>query len=154
MIELRQIAKLFLRLTVAASMLSSVADRFGIWAKELCMWGDMDKFVAYTQSLIPYIPANVVLVLAWTATVLEVLLPLCLLVGLKLKWTASLSGLMILVFAIAMATSMGIKAPLNYSAFTASAAAFGILACGKGIWEVDNLMGNRRHNDRRIQMIR
>ena len=154
MIELRQIAKLFLRLTVAASMLSSVADRFGIWAKELCMWGDMDKFVAYTQSLIPYITANAVPVLAWTATVLEVLLPLCLLVGLKLKWTASLSGLMILVFAIAMATSVGIKAPLNYSAFTASAAAFGILACGKGIWEVDNLMGNRRHNDRRIQMIR
>lgn len=154
MIELRQIAKLFLRLTVAASMLSSVADRFGIWAKELCMWGDMDKFVAYTQSLIPYIPANAVPVLAWTATVLEVLLPLCLLVGLRLKWTASLTGLMILVFAIAMATSMGIKAPLNYSAFTASAAAFGILACGKGIWEVDNLMGNRRHNDRRIQMIR
>lgn len=154
MIELRQIAKLFLRLTVAASMLSSVADRFGIWAKELCMWGDMDKFVAYTQSLIPYIPANAVPVLAWTATILEVLLPLCLLVGLKLKWTASLSGLMILVFAIAMATSVGIKAPLNYSAFTASAAAFGILACGKGIWEVDNLMGNRRHNDRRIQMIR
>lgn len=154
MIELRQIAKLFLRFTVAASMLSSVADRFGIWAKELCMWGDMDKFVAYTQSLIPYIPADAVPVLAWTATVLEVLLPLCLLVGLKLKWTASLSGLMILVFAIAMATSVGIKAPLNYSAFTASAAAFGILACGKGIWEVDNLMGNRRHNDRRIQMIR
>ena len=154
MIELRQIANLFLRLTVAASMLSSVADRFGIWAKELCMWGDMDKFVAYTQSLIPYIPADAVPVLAWTATVLEVLLPLCLLVGLKLKWTASLSGLMILVFAIAMATSVGIKAPLNYSAFTASAAAFGILACGKGIWEVDNLMGNRRHNDRRIQMIR
>lgn len=154
MIELRQIAKLFLRLTVAASMLSSVADRFGIWAKEVCMWGDMDKFIAYTQSLIPYIPANAVPVLAWTATVLEVLLPLCLLVGLKLKWTASLSGLMILVFAIAMATSVGIKAPLNYSAFTASAAAFGILACGKGIWEVDNLMGNRRHNDRRIQMIR
>jgi doxX family protein len=154
MIELRQIAKLFLRLTVAASMLSSVADRFGIWAKELCMWGDMDKFVAYTQSLIPYIPANAVPVLAWTATILEVLLPLCLLVGLKLKWTASLSGLMILVFAIAMATSVGIKAPLNHSAFTASAAAFGILACGKGIWEVDNLMGNRRHNDRRIQMIR
>ena len=154
MIELRQIAKLFLRLTIVASMLSSVADRFGIWAKELCTWGDMDKFVAYTQSLIPYIPANAVPVLAWTATVLEVLLPLCLLVGLKLKWSASRSGLLRLVFAIAMATSVGIKAPLNYSTFTASAAAFGILACGKGIWEVDNLMGNRRHNDRRIQMIR
>ena len=147
MIELRQIAKLFLRLTIVASMLSSVADRFG-------MWGDMDKFIAYTQSLIPYIPADVLPILAWTATVLEVLFSICLLVGLKLKWTASLTGLMILVFAIAMATSVGIKAPLNYTAFTASAAAFGILACGNGIWEVDNLIGNRRHKGRRIQMIR
>ena len=154
MIELRQIAKLFLRLTIVASMLSSVADRFGIWAKEVCTWGDMDKFVAYTQSLIPYIPADVVLVLAWTATVLEVLFSLCLLLGLKLKWTASLTGLMILVFAVAMATSVGIKAPLNYSAFTASAAAFGILACGNGVLEIDNMFGRRRYNYRRIHMIR
>lgn len=153
MIELRQIAKLFLRLTVAVSMLSAVADRFGLWAKELCMWGNMDKFIAYTQTLIPYIPANYVVCLAWTATVLEVLLPICLLLGLKLRWTASLSGLMILTFALAMATSLGIKAPIDYSAFTASAAAFGILACGNGFWEMDNLFGNKRSSSRRIQMI-
>lgn len=153
MIELRQIAKLFLRLTVAISMLSAVADRFGLWAKELCMWGNMDKFIAYTQTLIPYIPANYVVYLAWTATVLEVLLPICLLLGLKLRWTASLSGLMILTFALAMATSLGIKAPIDYSAFTASAAAFGILACGNGFWEMDNLFGNKRSGSRRIQMI-
>lgn len=153
MIELRQIAKLFLRLTVAVSMLSAVADRFGLWAKELCMWGNMDKFIAYTQTLIPYIPGNYVVYLAWTATVLEVLLPICLLLGLKLRWTASLSGLMILTFALAMATSLGIKAPIDYSAFTASAAAFGILACGNGFWEMDNLFGNKRSVSRRIQMI-
>lgn len=153
MIELRQIAKLFLRLTVAVSMLSAVADRFGLWAKELCMWGNMDKFIAYTQTLIPYIPGNYVVYLAWTATVLEVLLPICLLLGLKLRWTASLSGLMILTFALAMATSLGIKAAIDYSAFTASAAAFGILACGNGFWEMDNLFGNKRSGSRRIQMI-
>ena len=153
MIELRQIAKLFLRLTVAISMLSAVADRFGLWAKELCMWGNMDKFIAYTQTLIPYIPGNYAVYLAWTATVLEVLLPICLLLGLKLRWTASLSGLMILTFALAMATSLGIKAPIDYSAFTASAAAFGILACGNGFWEMDNLFGNKRSSSRRIQMI-
>lgn len=153
MIELRQIAKLFLRLTVTVSMLSAVADRFGLWAKELCMWGNMDKFIAYTQTLIPYIPGNYVVYLAWTATVLEVLLPICLLLGLKLRWTASLSGLMILTFALAMATSLGIKAPIDYSAFTASAAAFGILACGNGFWEMDNLFGNKRSGSRRIQMI-
>lgn len=153
MIELRQIAKLFLRLTVAISMLSAVADRFGLWAKELCMWGNMDKFIAYTQTLIPYIPGNYVVYLAWTATVFEVLLPICLLLGLKLRWTASLSGLMILTFALAMATSLGIKAPIDYSAFTASAAAFGILACGNGFWEMDNLFGNKRSSSRRIQMI-
>ena len=85
MIDLRQIAKLFLRLTVAASMLSAVADRFGIWSKDVCMWGNMNKFVAYTQSLIPYIPANAIPVLAWIATILEILLSICLLIGLKLK---------------------------------------------------------------------
>ena len=96
MIELRQIAKLFLRLSVAASMLSAVADRFGIWPKDVCMWGNMNKFVAYTQSLIPYIPANAIPALAWIATILEILLSICLLIGLKLKWSASLTGLMIL----------------------------------------------------------
>ena len=50
MIELRQIAKLFLRLSVAASMLSAVADRFGIWSKDVCMWGNMNKFVAYLST--------------------------------------------------------------------------------------------------------
>ena len=154
MIDLRQIAKLFLRLTVASSMLSAVEDRFGLWPKELCMWGDMDKFIAYTQSLMPYIPADAVPVLAWIATVLEVLLSICLLIGLKLKWTASITGLMILAVAIAMATSMGFKAPLDYSTFTASAAAFGILACGDGVLEIDNMFGRRRYNYRRIHMIR
>ncbi len=154
MIDLRQIAKLFLRLTVASSMLSAVADCFGLWPKELCMWGDMDKFIAYTQSLMPYIPADAVPVLAWIATVLEVLLSICLLIGLKLKWTASITGLMILAVAISMATSMGFKAPLDYSTFTASAAAFGILACGDGVLEIDNMFGRRRYNYRRIHMIR
>lgn len=154
MIDLRQIAKLFLRLSVAASMLSAVADRFGIWSKDVCMWGNMNKFVAYTQSLIPYIPANAIPALAWIATILEILLSICLLIGLKLKWSASLTGLMILTFAIAMATSMGFKAPLDYSAFTASAAAFAILSCGRGIWEVDNLFGNRYNRRDSIQMIR
>ena len=118
------------------------------------MWGDMDKFITYTQSLMPYMPADAVPVLAWIATVLEVLLSICLLIGLKLKWTASITGLMILAVAIAMATSMGFKAPLDYSTFTASAAAFGILACGDGVLEIDNMFGRRRYNYRRIHMIR
>ncbi|KXA32468.1 DoxX family protein [Prevotella corporis] len=153
MIELRQIAKLFLRLTVATSMLSAVADRFGLWAKDMCVWGSMDKYLAYTQTLIPYVPAEYIPALGWTATACEILFSVCLLLGLKLRWTASLSGLMILTFAIAMATSEGIKAPLDCSAFNASAAAFAILACGKGLFEVDNLFGNRRRDSRRIKMI-
>ena len=38
MIDLRQIAKLFLRLTVASSMLSAVADRLGYGQKN-CVCG-------------------------------------------------------------------------------------------------------------------
>ncbi|MDR0186296.1 DoxX family protein [Prevotella brunnea] len=153
MMELRQIAKLFLRLSVATSMLSAVADRFGLWAKEVCMWGDPDKFLAYTQTLLPYVPADYIAILGWTATGLEVFCSLFLLLGLKLKWIAPLSGLLLLTFALAMATSIGIKAPMDYSVFSISAAAFAIPACGNGLMEMDNLFRRRRRDSRRIQMI-
>ena len=103
------------------------------------MWGNMDTFISYTHSLIPWMPTSVVPFLGWTATVLELLFAALLLAGLKLKLVSLLTGLMILTFALAMATSIGLKAPLDYSAFNASAAAFAIIAMGKGRYEMDNL---------------
>ena len=41
-IAFQQIVKVSLRLSVATSMLSAVADRFGWWPTKLCVWGNMD----------------------------------------------------------------------------------------------------------------
>ncbi len=139
MVSYPQIIKLFLRLAVASSMLSAVADRFGWWPHDLCVWGDMTQFAAYTQTILPWVPAMLIPLLAWTATALEIIFSLCLLLGFRLKWVSPLTGLLILSFALAMATATGIKAPLDYSAFNASAAAFAIALCGRGIWEIDHL---------------
>jgi hypothetical protein len=46
--------------------------------------------------------------------------------------TSALSGLLLLSFAMGMSTGLGIKTPLDYSVFSAAAAAF-LLAC----WEPD-----------------
>ena len=40
--------KLFLRIAVSFTMLSAVADRFGLWG-EGAVWGNMDAFLAYTR---------------------------------------------------------------------------------------------------------
>ena len=45
--------KLFLRLAVSTAMLSAVADRFGLWAAKISVWGNMDNFLRHTQSLLP-----------------------------------------------------------------------------------------------------
>jgi hypothetical protein len=58
------------------------------------------------------------------STFAEVGLAIGLLVGWRLRWFAFGSGLLLLVFALTMTLALGIKAPLDYSVFAASAGAF------------------------------
>lgn len=39
-----KLVKLFLRLSTGVGFLSAVADRFGLWSKELAVWGNWDNF--------------------------------------------------------------------------------------------------------------
>ena len=39
--------KFFLRLAVSTAMLSAVADRFGLWAAKISVWGNMDNFLIH-----------------------------------------------------------------------------------------------------------
>lgn len=66
---------LYLRLTLAAAYLSSLADRFGIWGAGVG-WGNFANFLD------------------------------------------------LILFAIGMSVGLGVKSPLDYSVFTASAASF------------------------------
>ncbi len=138
---------MFLRLALGAAFLSAVADRFGLWGaygQPNVAWGDFARFVAYTGKLNWFAPAGLVLVLAWAATVAETVLGLALIVGIFTRLAAFLSGLLLLLFALTMIFSLGVKAPLNFSVFSASAGAFLLAAYRKTPTSVDAWRFKRR----------
>ncbi|UUO05614.1 DoxX family protein [Blastopirellula sp. J2-11] len=119
------VAALFVRVALAASFLSAVADRFGIWTQlgsgEVA-WGNMDNFLAYTQMLLWYLPSSVVTIAGWTATILEIVIAAALLLGVAIRPTAIASGALLLVFAVSMTFGTGPEGPLSFSVWTAAAA--------------------------------
>lgn len=117
------ITQLFLRLAVSVTMLSAVADRFGFWG-ENSAWGNWENFVKYTQQLTFFLPESIGSILAYVATFLEILFPLMLISGFKTKLAAFGSGCLLLIFVLSMSLALGIKAPLDYSVWVGSAAAF------------------------------
>ncbi|NCA85057.1 MAG: DoxX family membrane protein [Clostridia bacterium] len=121
-----KIIKLFLRIALASGFLSAVADRFGVWPKEFSTWGNWDAFVVYTQSLNPWFPETLIPSIAIIATAAEIVFAVCLIIGFKTKLFAQLSGLLLLIFALSMTFSTGVKSALDFSVFTASAAAFAL----------------------------
>lgn len=120
-------AEVFLRVALAAGFLSAVADRFGLWGPPGAPgvgWGSFDPFLAYTGTLLWFLPAGLVPAAGWAATVLEVVLAVGLLVGVRLRAVALASGALLLTFAVSMTAALGPEPPLSYSVWTASAAAF------------------------------
>ena len=132
--------KLFLRVAIALSFLSAVADRFGLWSESVSVWGTWDNFVAYTQIINPWIPVSIITAVALTATVAEIVFALALLIGFKTELVAHLSGLLLLLFALSMTFSVGIKGVFDYSVFSASAAAFALSLMKDKFLEVDGLL--------------
>ncbi len=118
-------SKIFLRLALAASFLSAVADRFGIWGKAGSpgvAWGNMESFLGYTAMLNPWAPEFLSNSLGYVATGLEVVLGVFLIIGFRLKESSLISFVLLLIFALSMTFTGGVKGPLDYSVFTASAA--------------------------------
>ncbi len=121
------LAEVFLRVALAASFLSAVADRFGVWGapgEPGVAWGAWDPFIEYVALLNWFAPAALHGPLGWVATIAEVVIAVGLLVGWKLRWFAIASGVLLLVFAATMTIATGVKSPLDYSVFTAAAASF------------------------------
>ena len=124
------LAALSARLALGAAFLSGVADRFGLWGRNVG-YGGWASFVRYTGQVNAFMPRAAIPFLAWAATVAELLLGIGLLVGFRLRWTALASAALLVLFGTAMAISFGPKSPLDYSVFSASAAAL-LLALAKG----------------------
>ncbi len=115
-------AILYARIALGAAFLSGIADRFGLWGKTIG-YGDFAHFVQYTAQVNSFMPAFTIPFLAWAATVAELVLGIALISGVWLRWVALASALLLVLFGTAMAISFGLKSPLDYSVFSASAAA-------------------------------
>lgn len=129
--------KIFLRLALATAFLSAVADRFGMWPPQVSAWGSWQAFLAYTQTLAPWLPAAAIPWAGAAATFAELLLGLCLLIGLRTEQAAMWSAWLLLAFALSMAVFTGVKRPLDASVFTASAAAFALASMKAKYLELD-----------------
>ena len=136
----------FVRLALAAGFLSAVADRFGGWGasgQPGVAWGNWDAFVAYTGQLTSWLVTAPGLIqgLAVLSTALEIGFGLLLIVGYQTRYTALASGLLLLSFAVSMTFSaLSPKVPLDYSVFSASAAAFLLATANRYPLSIDTLL--------------
>ena len=119
---------LFARIAIAMSFLSAVADRIGLWTpilgSENVVWGNMENFIVYTGVLVPWIPNQILPLLGWSVTFVEVVLGVLLIIGFQQRIVALFSGILLLTFAFSMLFFTSFKAPLDYSVFTAAACSF------------------------------
>ena len=112
----------YARIALGAAFLSGIASRFGLWGKDVG-YGDFAHFMKYTAEVNSFMPAFTIPFLAWAATVAELVLGIGLIIGVWSRWVALASAALLFLFGVAMAISFGLKSPLDYSVFSASAAA-------------------------------
>src|SRR5215831_3275691 len=130
----------YMRLALGITFLAAVTDRFRLWGPpgtSNVAWGNFDTFLAYTAQLNPYLPTAWIPTLGWIVTLTEVACGLALIVGFQTRRVAVGSGLMLLAFALGMIMGSGIKAPLNYSVFSASAGALLLATSAHAPWSID-----------------
>ena len=134
--------QLFLRIALSVTLLSAVADRLGFWGKN-SNWGNWTNFENYTRELTFFLPQSLSVFSAYTATLLETVLAITLLIGFKTKISAFSAGILLLVFAFSMTFSIGVKPPLDYSVWVGSAAAFLLSTQNQFKFSIDNKFINQ-----------
>jgi putative oxidoreductase len=115
-------ALFYARLALGASFLSAVAARFGIWGENTGP-DSFKHFMEYTAEVNSFMPAFTIPFLAWAATIAETFLGITLILGIWVRFVALAATGLLLLFGTAMAISFGVKSPLDYSVFSASAGA-------------------------------
>src|SRR5438270_13881861 len=68
-----------------------------------------------------------------------------LIAGFKIRLASVLSGLLLLSFAMGMATGLGVKTPFDYSVLSAAAAAFLLAFWEPDRFTLDKLLNRSRH---------
>jgi uncharacterized membrane protein YphA (DoxX/SURF4 family) len=100
-------------------------------------WGDFARFVDYTWKLNWFLPRAIIPALAAISTGAEILSGVLLLAGWQTRMTALCSGILLMIFGLAMTLALGIKAPLNFSVFSAAGGSFLLATCPAFPFSVD-----------------
>ena len=143
---LASFSSVFLRFALGLSFLSAAADRFGWWGafgQPNVAWGNFATFVEYTGQLNWFLPHAMIPALAVVSTCAEILFGLLFLAGWQTRITALCSGMLLMIFGLAMTLALGIKAPLNFSVFSAAGGAFLLAACTEFPFGMDKLRRSR-----------
>ena len=138
--KITDISTLFLRLALASGFLSAVAARFNLWGKRASVSEAWKSFINYTAEVNSFLPGRVIPTIAILATIMETGLAILLLLGFKTSYASLGAGILLLLFALAMTCSYGIKEPLDYSVFAASAGAFLLATMPVYKWSIDQLL--------------
>ncbi|MET4512083.1 hypothetical protein AB7Z32_10535 [Bradyrhizobium sp. 482_C4_N1_1] len=131
------------RAALGISFLLSVSDRLGLYGnpgERGVSWGTFERFLGYAAKVNSFAPAWMIPFLGATATVLEFLFGVTLVLGLAVRWAAFGSAGLLLLFGSAMAISFGIKSPFDYSVFAAMCCALFLGFAGSNRWTVDSLL--------------
>jgi uncharacterized membrane protein YphA (DoxX/SURF4 family) len=140
--RLAEFSSVFLRIALGGSFLSAVADRFGLWGAygyPNVARGSYPRFVAYAAKLLWLLPPTTAPAFALGATEAETLFGLLLVLGWKTPLTSLLSGVLLATFALCMTLALGVKAPLNYSVFSAAGSALLLATYMKFPFSLDEL---------------
>ena len=113
---------LYARLAVGTAFLSAVASRFGLWDRTLDL-KHFANFMQYAAEVNSFLPKAWIPFVAWAATIAETSCGILLMLGVWPRWVSLASAILLAMFGTAMAISFGIKSALDYSVFSASAAA-------------------------------
>lgn len=135
--------QLLLRIALSATFFSAIASRLGFWTNQSSGW---NGFLQYTSQVCAWASKNSIPVLAFSATILETIFALLLLIGYKIKWVAAGASMLTFAFAISMTYSLGLKEPLDYSVFVFSAAAFLLSGLKEYQWSFDEYLIKRKHS--------
>ncbi|HWS70573.1 MAG TPA: MauE/DoxX family redox-associated membrane protein [Thermoanaerobaculia bacterium] len=119
---MKEPAIVYARTALGAAFLSAVASRFGVWDGTLDL-AHFHNFEQYTAEVNSFLPAALIPIVAWMATAAELSLGVLLIAGIRTREVALASAMLLALFGTAMAISLGVKSPLDYSVFSASAGA-------------------------------
>jgi uncharacterized membrane protein YphA (DoxX/SURF4 family) len=115
-------AVVYARLAIGGAFLSAVGARFGLWDGTLDL-EHFPRFIQFTAQVNSFMPAVAIPFLAWAATIAELSLGLALIAGFHTRAAAFGAAILLALFGTAMAVSYGVKEPMDYSVFSASAGA-------------------------------